>query len=118
MVIFWRYTFCYYWHGKIPSEIADFLLCSRASAHCAKSAWAIGALLEQWRPVAPETIPTPQLNHFQRSSCGCSSTKRLRLLLKSYVRVFFLKVWLFAMLNIQNARYLTRFISVLRFLQE
>jgi putative transposase len=55
--------------GKTPTEIADFLLCSRASVYRAKTAWSDGTLLEQWWPSAPEPLAAGAgaLNHFQRT---------------------------------------------------
>lgn len=40
--------------GKTPSEIADFLCCSRSSVYRAIEAWQDGKLQEQWWPVALE----------------------------------------------------------------
>lgn len=55
--------------GKTPTEIADFLFCSRASVYRAKAAWTEGTLHEQWWPTEPgsETASPDVLNHFQRT---------------------------------------------------
>ncbi len=54
--------------GKTPTEIAEFLFCSRSSVYRAKSSWVDGTLLEQWWPAEPESATTlaPRLNPFQR----------------------------------------------------
>jgi len=41
--------------GKSPSAIADFLLCSRASADRAIEDWREGKLQDQWWPAALES---------------------------------------------------------------
>src|SRR4030095_11572872 len=55
--------------GKTPTEIAAFLLCSRASIYRAKAAWAATTLQQQWWPSGPALSATgaPGLNHFQRT---------------------------------------------------
>jgi putative transposase len=56
-------------HGKAPSEIADFLLCSRTSVYRARDAWQAGALLARWlpAPAAAERNGRMQLTRWQRS---------------------------------------------------
>ena len=56
-------------HGKTPSEIADFLLCSRTSIYRARDAWQDGTLLAQWFPAPAATAGTGgrSLTRWQRS---------------------------------------------------
>lgn len=67
--------------GKTPSEIADFLCCSRTSVYRARAAWQDGTLLAQWfpAPAAPTDTGVNQPTRWQRS---------LRWLLKQPPRAF------------------------------
>jgi transposase len=67
--------------GKTPSEIADFLFCSRTSVYRACDAWRDGSLLARWfpAPLAPTSQGVSQPTRWQRS---------LRWLLKQPPRAF------------------------------
>jgi transposase len=54
--------------GKNPTEIADFLLCSRSSVYRAIEDWQSGKLIAQWWPVeqGTENDPEEPLSLFQR----------------------------------------------------
>lgn len=41
--------------GKTPTEIADFLLCSRTSVYRTVAAWHDGSLAAQWQPASEPT---------------------------------------------------------------
>lgn len=53
--------------GKTPTEIADFLLCSRASVYRAKAAWTDSTLHQQWWPTEPAADQVLPVNQFQRT---------------------------------------------------
>jgi len=54
--------------GKSPTEVADFLLCSRASVYRNQAAWERGQLSAQWWPTQPvrEVTGRSPLTRFQR----------------------------------------------------
>lgn len=53
--------------GKTPTEIAEFLICSRASVYRAIDDWNHGKLISQWWPESSaDPEPEPKLNRFQR----------------------------------------------------
>lgn len=56
-------------HGKTPSAIADFLLCSRTSVYRARVAWQDGTLLAHWfpAPAAPLSNGVRKPTRWQRS---------------------------------------------------
>lgn len=69
----WRYGLLLNLHilllsarGRTPTEIADFLFCSRSSVYRAVAAYRAGKFDRLWQPKAEETAAAPPESRFQR----------------------------------------------------